>query len=399
MTSENRPLLALVQSLGAALIALALLAPSAHAAEVEVSGWMPYWRVSESIKDAKRHLDDLDVVHPFAFAVKSDGHLKDQLKLNRSTWKSFIKAAGKADVEVIPTVMWADGAKIHEILSDEGDREDHVDAIASMVRKGKYDGVDIDYESKWAETRPYFSLFLEELAEELDGKTLSCTIEARTPPSSLYREIPANLEYANDYAVIGRVCDRVNIMAYDQGRADIVLNESKAGQPYNPVADVDWVRKVAVLAAQSIPKDKIFLGIPTYGYEYTVTVSPNWYRSYARQWSFNPSYAEDLADDEDIEPYRTRAGEAGLTYFANDEDDDIPRSIKAPKGTPEGLEAAARALAYANKTGNSITVNFATWTDDVAFGQKVDLAEELGLAGIAIFKIDGGEDRGIWEAI
>jgi spore germination protein YaaH len=399
MTRKTRAALSVAQTVGAALIAFALLAPSAHAADLDVSGWMPYWRVAESIRDAKRHLSDVDSLHPFAFTVKESGSLSDQAKLTKSRWKSFFKAADKADVDVLPTVMWNDGAAIHATLSDEDSREDHIESIVKMVRKGKYDGVDIDYEGKLAETKPYFSLFLQELKDELNGKQLSCTIEARTPPSSLYRDIPAVIEYANDYDAIGDVCDRVNIMAYDQGRAVYAMNEANKGQPYSPVADVDWVREVVNLAAQSIPKSKIYLGIPSYGYEYQVVVQPDWYSDYVRLWSFNPNYIEDIADDEDIEPYRTNAGEAGLTYFANKEEKRIPKSIKAPKGTPEGLEAAARALAYANSTGESITVNFATWDDEEAVEQKVSLAEELGLAGVALFKIDGGEDQGIWDAL
>jgi spore germination protein YaaH len=399
MTRKSRYALGLVQSTGAALIALALLAPTAFAADVEVSGWMPYWRVSESIKDAKKHLDYVGTVHPFAFTVKSNGTLSDQAKLTKSNWKNFFKAADKADVDVVPTIMWADGAAIHATLSDESEREEHIEKIVAMVKKGKYAGIDIDYEAKWAETKDYFSMFLRELEEELGGKVLSCTIEARTPPASMYRDIPANIEYANDFAVIGKVCDRVNVMAYDQGRAVYAMNEANKGQPYSPVADLDWAREVMELAAQSIPKSKLYLGIPTYGYEYQVVVQPEWYSDYVRLWSFNPGYIEDMADDLDIEPYRTNAGEAGLTYFANGEDKKIPRSIKAPKGTPEGLQAAARALAYANQTGNTTSVNFATWNDGEAFAEKVELAEDLGLAGVAIFKIDGGEDQDIWDAL
>ena len=39
------------------------------------------------------------------------------------------------------------------------------------------------------------------------------------------------------------------------------------------------------------------------------------------------------------------------------------------------------------------------WSDAAAIEEKVALAERLGLAGIAIFKVDGGEDPELWEML
>lgn len=380
-----------------AILSALLLAPNqALADDLEVSGWIPYWRAKEGIASATKHLDELDVVNPFAFAVKRDGSLKDEAKLSRSQWRRLFSAARKEDVLVIPTIMSGDGALVHEILSDEDARAEHVAAVVEMVEDGGYDGVDIDYEGKRAATRPYFSSFLEELAAALDGKELSCTVEARTPPEALYRDVPKNIEYSNDYEVISRVCDRVNIMTYDQMRADLEENSAKKGEPYFPVADVDWVRKVAELALEDIPAEKVHLGVATYGREHEVTVEPEWYRSYNQLWAFNPGYAEKLAKKKKIEPFRAKSGEAAFSYFADKKLARKMAKVDVPAGTPEGLRAAAQALAHANETGDSVVVNYLTWSDAEAVAQKVALARELGLAGIAVFKIDGGEDKKIW---
>ncbi|MBY0111152.1 hypothetical protein K2Y00_04095 [Patescibacteria group bacterium] len=370
---------------------------SAQAADFEVSGWIPYWKSTEGTKDAKKHLSELTEVNPFAYSVTSNGDLKDLAGLKKSVWKNFFKAADKKDVRIIPTIMWSDTNNIHRILSDSDLREDHIDEIVNMVKKGKYDGVDIDYEAKLAATRPYFSTFLKELDEELGTKMLACTIEARTPPDSLYRTIPANLEYANDYKEINTYCDRVRIMAYDQQRADIKLNDARSGSPYMPVADPAWAEKVIQLALKDIDEDKLVLAVPTYGFEYTLTVSPNWYQNYARQWSVTDAYAKDLADDLNIEPMRNAAGELSFSYISTTTPSMIPRSTRAPSGTPEGNEAAARALAYANATGATTQVNLVWWTDAEAVERKVDLAKKYGLRGIAIFRVDGTEDQDIWD--
>lgn len=369
----------------------------ANDTDFEVAGWIPYWRDSEGIKDAKKHLNVIDIVFPFAFTVTTQGVIKDQAGLNDRGWKSFIKTAQGKDVEIIPTVMWNDGASIHTVLSSTSTRTAHVDVIVAMVKKGKYDGVDIDYESKKAETINYFSLFLKELKVKLGAKKLTCTVEARTPPDSLYREVPAVISYANDYKAIGTYCDRVEIMAYDQQRADIKLNAERTGAPYMPVADVDWVRKVVELAIQDIPKEKILLGIPSYGYHYAVTVAPNWYKDYTRIGALNAPDILAMAKEYKVTPSRNSAGEMSFTYIPKSSTLRLSSSLDIPKGTPKGNIVVARALAYANETGQTVVVNFAAYPDAVSMKQKIDLAKEFDLRGVAFFKFDGEEDQKVWK--
>lgn len=365
--------------------------------DLEVAGWVPYWRDSEGIKDAKKHLDEIDIVYPFAFTVTTDGELRDQAGLNKSDWKSFTKAAQKKDVLIIPTVMWADAGNINAVLSDDDAREDHIDEIIKMVKKGKYDGVDIDYEGKLSSTAPHFSEFLEELKDELGSKILSCTIEARTPPDSLYRTIPSQILYANDYDELAKHCDRVVLMSYDQQRADIKLNDARKGVPYMPVADVAWVEKVVQLALKDFDPDQVVLGIPSYGYHYTVTVAPQQYRDYTRVGALNIPDMLDVADDHDVTPARNAYGEMSFTYFPKSSPFRLLNSLPTPAGTPKGYEAAAKALLFSNATNMDVPVRLATYSDAGAMKQKIDLADDYGLKGISFFKIDGEEDQDVWD--
>ncbi len=380
----------------ALLIALMLMPVPTQAAALELSGWVPYWASTSGPRDAREHIDALSVVMPFSYSVQSDGSLKDLAKMTKSSWTRLKKDAEENDVAVLPTIMWSSGTAIHDVLSDSRKRKDHIQEIVEMVEDGDYDGVDIDYEGKKAATRTSFSLFLKELEDELDGKILSCTIEARTPPSSLYRTVPAVIEYANDLKDIGRYCDRVNIMTYDQQRADLTLNDARKGAPYYPVADPDWVRKVVELMDNDIPKDKLVLGVASYGREVAVTVSPDWFQSYASVRAVNPDDALKTAKKNKVKPSENKAGEQSFTYLPKGKlkVSDLP---KAPSGTPSGEEIAQRALLYANKTGKSVVVNLVWWSDAEAVADKVRLAKELGLKGVALFKIDGEEDEDIWD--
>lgn len=370
------------------------------AAEVEVAGWLPYWRVDQSVEDAQENLEKIDTLHPFVYSVQEDGTIKDLGNLGQRKWTRLFREARSEDVEIIPTIMWSDGGKMHEILSDEDQREDHVENIVDLVDDENFDGIDIDYEAKRAETKEYFSMFLEKLKEELDDKILTCTVEARTPPDSLYAVVPFVIEYANDYKKIGRHCDRIEIMAYDLGRADIKLNSENKGMPYAPVSDVDWVEKVVKLAIkEGLPKDKIMLAVPTYGYEYEMLASPEQYHGYKRLWSLNPGYGVTTSKENNIIPSRDNGGEISFSYFASSSPYRILSSLPVPAGTATGNVAATQALLFANATGWSVPFNYMVWSDADAIDQKIDLVEKYDLRGISIFKIDGGEDPEIWNKI
>jgi spore germination protein YaaH len=179
------------------------------------------------------------------------------------------------------------------------------------------------------------------------------------------------------------------------------LNNLRRGAPYIPVADTAWVKEVIELTLKEIPKEKLILGIPTYGYEYAVTVSPNWFQSYTKLWSLNNEYAVDSADDFDITPSRTASGEMSFSYLPKDSviKESKLNKMKVPSGTLPGNKVAAQALAYANQTGETVSVNYVVWNDAGTIEERINLAKQYGLGGVAIFKIDGGEDQDMYDVL
>ena len=187
-------------------------------------------------------------------------------------------------------------------------------------------------------------------------------------------------------------------MTYDQQRADILLNDERKGVPYNPVADIDWVESVLELALEDFDEDKVMLGIPTYGRAWDVTVAPEWYRDYTRVASVDHSRAVVLAEEiYDVPIGRTDGGEAVITYFPEDSVWKIFNQLPTPAGTPPGFEAAAKALLVATYANVEIPVRILTWGDAEAAEDKLDLAEDYDLKGVAFFKFDGEEDEDIWD--
>ncbi len=376
---------------------LALAPAVAHGASNQVAVWIPWWAEEAGAEDAAAQIRDLDVIYPFVFEVEADGSLRNMVDFKDDHWEDLFDKADDRRVDVVPTVMWFAGSEIHEVLSDRRKRENHVEEIVDMVRKNRFDGVNIDYESKLAETIDYFSLFLKELEDELGRRDLTCTIEARMPPESRWINPPAVIEYANDYKEMNRHCDWVEIMAYDQQRADVKLNNERRGVPYSPVADIDWVEKVVDLALEDIDEDKIMLGIPTYGRAWDVTVASEWYRDYNLVTSLNPKRIIELSKKYDSLIGRTAGGEAVITYFPEDSPWRLLNQLPAPTGTPKGYEAAAKALLVATYADIEIPVRFVSWSDAQAIEDKLDLADKYDLRGVAIFKVDGEEDKNMWD--
>ena len=341
----------------------------------EVSGWIPYWRAVEGSVNIATRLNSFTEVNPFVYSVRTDGTLKANSPLSNSEWGILRENAKLQGVRFIPTIMWSDADAMDAVLKDPLQRTAHVQAIAREVYGYNLDGIDIDYEDKYARTGPYFSLFLKQLYEAIGyDKWIMCTIEARTPLDSRYsspESIPKDIEYSNDFKEIGKYCDRVRIMAYDQMRIDLKLNSSNA-DPYIPIADPLWVEKVMRLVAEEISKDKLVIGVPTYGYEYDMFPA-SWDPSdfeYSKLWSFNPTYATNLSEKLGHTITRNSAGEMTLVFPASE----------SPEFKP--LPNATRVL---------------TWSDGEAIRKKVELAKSLGIRGIAIFKIDGGQDAAVWE--
>lgn len=386
-----------------ALGLLMLLPVSASAAtSFEVSGWLPYWSVASDTADVMPHLDELSQINPFVYSVNASGAIVDNGTMASSSWVSLLAAAKAQKVRVVPTVMWSNASAETAILGSATKRVALENAIAKLVKSGKYDGIDIDFENKPAALKDNFSTFLKGLYARMGTKLVTCDIEARTPLDAAYygTDVPATAgQYANDYAQINKYCDRVNIMAYDQQGVDGLLAAEAASSSklYAPVADPAWVESVVALAEKTINPKKIVIGVPTYGYEYDVTVYSGSQYIYDILWTFNPRYATQLATQYGITPERNAAGELDFSYTPNA---NTTASSSPVALTPNSAYLAATAASlYATSYNSHLSFRYVDWPDAQSLQDKIDLAKELGVRGIAIFEFNGGEDQNIWNVL
>jgi spore germination protein YaaH len=378
-------------------------------ATFQVSGWLPYWRAASSTADVIPHLNKLTQINPFGYSVKNDGTLADTANLDSATssYAAAIKAARAQGVKVIPTIMWSNTDAIDTVLSNPTLRTQNVASIVAEVKKNNWDGVDIDYEGKKASDINYFSQFLQQLniaLKQAGSKSLMCTIEARTPPQDLNTNTPVSqFQYANDLTAIGQYCDQVRIMTYDQESADKTLNQAAGNAVYTPVSDPKWDTAVIQLMEKNIPANKILLGVATYGYEYSVTpYANNSGYIYNLLWAFDPGYATQIENEFHVKPTRDSAGELQLEYVPTTTPATLPSGTAPATPTNPSTLAASVSTAVAQASTNiplQGTFRYLTWSDAGAIAQKVALAKSLGLAGVALFKLDGGEDPGMWSVL
>ncbi len=149
--------------------------------------------------------------------------------------------------------------------------------VQNIVQKG-YKGADVDFEYLPAEYREAYADFIGRLRTALNGLGY-ILITALAPKTNAAQ---TGLLYAgHDYALLGQNSSLVMPMTYEWGYA---YSEPMA------VAPIDNVRRVIEYAVTEVPSDKILLGLPFYGYDWTLP-----YQKGTAARSLSPDRAVQLA--------------------------------------------------------------------------------------------------------
>lgn len=127
--------------------------------------------------------------------------------------------------------------------------------LDTIAAKG-YQGLDVDFEYVPGAQREAYADFIRRLRARLSPMGLP-VIVALAPKN--FAGQPGLLYEAHDYALLGAAADFVLLMTYEWGYT--------AGPPM-AVAPLPNVRRVLDYAVTEIPRQKIYLGIPNYGYDW-----------------------------------------------------------------------------------------------------------------------------------
>lgn len=144
-----------------------------------------------------------------------------------------------------------------QILSENETVQDNlIENLLETVREKGYVGVDVDFEYIRPEDRVGYADFVNRLRETMNENGYRVSV-ALAPKTSSYQK--GLLYEAMDYHLLGQSANTVFLMTYEWG--------DTYGPPL-PVAPLPNVRQVLEYALTEIPKEKIVLGIPNYGYSW-----------------------------------------------------------------------------------------------------------------------------------
>lgn len=146
----------------------------------------------------------------------------------------------------------------HAILTDPAVQDTFLENAGTLLRQGGWYGVNVDFEYIYQFDRESYNQFLRRLTEQMH-RLGYIVVTALAPKLSDSQQ--GLLYSAHDYASHGQTVDYVVLMTYEWGYT------------YGPamaVAPIDKVRQVLDYATQVMPAGNILMGVPNYGYDWTL---------------------------------------------------------------------------------------------------------------------------------
>lgn len=291
----------------------------------------------------------LTYLAPFTYGFTADGVL---VPLNDAFLLQTALDYGTLPLMHISTLT-AEGvfsnALSHAVLADPAKGDVLIGEIVRTVEEKGYAGADVDFEFILPEDALAYGDFLARLRTQLnaDGKVLFSALAPKTSADQ-----PGLLYQGHNYAAVGAGVDYVLLMTYEWGYT--------YGPP-QAVAPLPSVRQVVEYALTEIPAEKIFLGAPNYGYDWTLPFVRG--QSRARSISLEQAvalavrYGAEIQYDETAQsPYFFYTDQQGRAHEVWYED---PRSIRARLQLPReyGLTGVGYWDTMRRATANFMVLN------------------------------------------
>ena len=203
-------------------------------------------------------LPDLTYIYSFSYGFTPAG---DLIPLQDARVLETAKANGVQPLMVL-TPMNEEGQFSTElasqVLNNPVARDRLISNIFAEVQKKDYYGVDFDFEYVNRADRDQYTILISKTAARLNPAGYIVTA-ALAPKVS--EDQPGLLYGGHDYGGIGGAANLVMLMTYEWGYT--------FGSPM-AVAPINQVRRVLDYAVTEIPRSKILMGIPNYGYDWTL---------------------------------------------------------------------------------------------------------------------------------
>jgi spore germination protein len=224
----------------------------------DILGFYAEWYGDDtsSYDDLTKHVDSIGTIAPFWSTLHGDGSVTDRGGNNHPAVMNY------AHNNKVTTLLMVNNAKqndpnagIHEVLANPSLRKIAIDNLDANIKKYGLDGINIDFEMVPASDRDNVTAFMRELSARLKPEGLLVTIDV-LPKHNEDNDVAA----AYDYAKLAQYSDKIILMTYDYHAG---WNNS------GPVAGINSVDNDLKYALSLIPKNKIYLGVASYGYDWS----------------------------------------------------------------------------------------------------------------------------------
>jgi len=230
-----------------------------------VLGWIPFWDQTAAVASFKKNTSVIDYISLFWYGLRPDGSIRKYIYAVEDT--SLIKYAHSKKVKVLALIAnlpdeddrgdW-DSERVDLVISSSSARIKHIADLVSLAKKKGFDGINIDYEALKGYQKDDFTAFIKELSIALhkNNKLLAVALHPKVGEGDPEY---SNGSQAQDYAQLAKYADQLHLMTYEE--------HWESSDP-GPIASVNWVKSVLSYAKTMIPTDKLFAGVPLYGYDW-----------------------------------------------------------------------------------------------------------------------------------
>ena len=205
-----------------------------------------------------RTLPFLTFLSIFSYEVNADGSL---VTINDMPLIRAARDRRVAPMMVITNVKGATGFNselAHEILTNSTAQDNLINNIINTLRAKDYYGLNIDFEYIFPYDLNSYNQFVKKVTTRLHS--LGYIVNTSLAPKTSANQ-KGLLYEAHSYPFHGATVDNVILMTYEWGYL--------AGPPM-AVAPLNNVQKVLDYAVTAIPSRKILMGMPNYGYDWTL---------------------------------------------------------------------------------------------------------------------------------
>ena len=227
-----------------------------------VYGFVPYWEVPTLT--AADYADTTELAY-YGVNVGATGGLDHTgygwADLQLSSFTTFVSDAHSAGDRVLFTVSTESPKVIAHLTQYPGASSARLAAQVSVIVSADHlDGVDLDIEGRATRERPGFVAFVADLAARLKAVDPNGELTVDTYPESA----GSSTDFF-DVKRLAPLVDTIFVMAYD------MVTPTNAS-PNSPLASSSLgLTDLSALAAyaKAVPVDKVVLGLPLYGYDFT----------------------------------------------------------------------------------------------------------------------------------